>query len=62
MNSADIVRALGARETGGQWMAFCLAHKDSTPSLAPPLRPKCRLARWHIEDIQSYVSEVRGHV
>lgn len=30
--------------------------------LAPPLRPKGRLARWHIEDIQSYVSEVRGHV
>lgn len=28
--------------------------------LAPPLRPKGRLARWHIEDIQKYVSEVRS--
>ena len=28
--------------------------------LAPPLRAKGRLARWHIEDIQKYVSEVRS--
>ena len=34
MNAADIAKALGARKTGGQWMAVCPSHEDSTPSLA----------------------------
>ena len=62
MNAADIAKALGARKTGGQWMAVCPSHEDSTPSLAHPLCPEGRLARWHIEDIQSSMSEDPGHV
>ena len=62
MNAANIAKALEARKAVIQWSAVCPNHEDSAPSLAPPLRPKGRLARWHIEDIQSYVSEVRGHV
>jgi len=63
MTAEDIARALGARRTGGSWMARCPVHEDHKPSLAIAAAPDGKvLVRCHAGCEQRDVIEaLRAH-